>query len=537
MRAANLILDELVDFGEGRLSLKGRRLVLHDLNAFAQLRKDLIDMVGLEQARRTLTRFGYFWGQADAAAMKRVFQWDSVREWLLAGPRLHTLQGVARTVVRDLAFDPAAARFSMEVVWHDSGEAQEHLAEFGRSDHPVCWMLAGYTSGYATFCLGRPIYFIERRCRAAGGRVCSAVGRDQESWGAALAPYLPYFNRDDVHGKILRLTKELKERTREVERQRRRLDAMESAKGAGLVEVHSESFRKVLEVARRVAAFDSSVLVTGETGTGKEVLARHIHGLSPRAAGPFLGVNCGALPETLLEAELFGHKAGAFTGAASDRVGLFEQASGGTIFLDEIGDVSAGMQVKLLRVLQEREVMRVGESRARKVDVRVIAATNRDLPELIESGRFREDLYYRLGVIEIQVPPLRERREDILPLARHFVERVARKLKRPGLQLDATCVDGLMAHSWPGNVRELENAIERMALLSDGDRLSPEHLPRATRQAGSASHAGGDAKTLAQLEMEHIRAVLEQASGNRSRAARLLGISSTTLWRKLKGSK
>jgi two-component system, NtrC family, response regulator HydG len=545
MRAADLALAELVEFSEGRIGLKGRRLVLHDLNAFAQLRKDLIDMMGLAQARRTLTRFGYFWGQADAAAMKRVFEWDSLREWLLAGPRLHTLQGVVRTVVKELELGAPGAPFRMELVWHDSGEAEEHLAEFGRADHPVCWMLAGYASGYTSFCLGREIYFIEERCRAAGARTCAAVGRDRESWGAELAPFLPYFQRDDVHGKIQRLTRELKEKTRELERQGRQLRALEPAARGGPVEVHSEPFRRVLELAARVAAFDSSVLITGETGTGKEVLARYIHGLSPRSAGPFVAVNCGALPETLLEAELFGHKAGAFTGAVQDRVGLFEQAGGGTVFLDEIGDVSAAMQVKLLRVLQEREVMRVGESRTRKVDVRVMAATNRDLAALIKAGSFREDLFYRLGVIEIVVPPLRERREDILPLARHFVERMARKLKKPGLRLDATCVDRLMAHPWPGNVRELENVIERLALLAEGDRLLPEHLPRvvsgaksaAAAGAGAGSGSGAEARTLEELEMEHIRAVLEQTKGHRAKAAKILGVSPATLWRKLKAGK
>ena len=210
-----------------------------------------------------------------------------------------------------------------------------------------------------------------------------------------------------------------------------------------MVEVHSESFRRVLDLAGRAAPFDSSILITGETGVGKEVLARHIHKASARAAHQMLSVNCAALPESLLESELFGHKAGAFTGAIEDRAGLFEQARNGTLFLDEIGDISAAMQTKLLRVLQEHEIMRVGESRPRKIDVRVIAATNRDLDEAVRSGRFREDLLYRLRVIEIHVPPLRDRREDILPLARHFVEKFSRDLKLPGLRLDATCVDTL----------------------------------------------------------------------------------------------
>jgi transcriptional regulator with PAS, ATPase and Fis domain len=293
---------------------------------------------------------------------------------------------------------------------------------------------------------------------------------------------------------------------------------------------------EVVSLAERVARFDSSVLVTGETGVGKEVLARHMHSVSPRARGPLLAVNCGALPETLLESELFGHKKGSFTGAVADRTGLFEQAAGGVIFLDEIGDISPAMQLKILRVLQEREIMRVGESRPRKVDTRVVAATNRDLDEAVASGRFRDDLLYRLRVVEIEVPPLRERVEDILPLARHIVERLSKRLGLPGLHLDSTVVDVLLSYPWPGNVRELENAIERAAILSKEGRVVPENLPPVVVHGGSPGTftTGPISRTLAQVEMEYIHAVLKATGGNRTRAAGILGIGLTTLWRKLK---
>ena len=302
-------------------------------------------------------------------------------------------------------------------------------------------------------------------------------------------------------------------------------------------EVRSASFRRVLELARRVATFESSVLITGESGVGKEVIARHIHRLSRRSEGPFLAVNCGALPETLLESELFGHKAGAFTGAVRDRVGLFEQAGGGTILLDEIGDVTANVQVKLLRVLQEKEVTRVGESVPRKVDVRILAATNRDLAAAIREGRFRDDLYYRLAVIEVRVPPLRERPEDILPLARLFITRLGRKLHLPQVHLGAACLDLLQAYPWPGNVRELENALVRAAVLSTDGLILPEYLPPTIlRSAPPRKGPGGDSlrRTLAEVEREHIQAVLEATGGNRTRAARILAISPATLWRKCK---
>jgi len=536
MKAKDLRLKELVAFGDGVIDLHGRRLVLHSIDAFAHFRKDLVEMVGLEQTRRILTRFGYFWGNADAAAMTRIFSWDTPMEWLMAGPRMHALEGVARVVVKTVEMDEASGRFSMEVAWYDSGEAEEHLAALGEAAEPSCWMLTGYASGYASFCMKRDIYFVERKCRAAGDRVCMAVGKDEASWGPELKPYLTYFKAADIQGKVLSLTEELKKKTRELARQRRKLARLRGKTEPALIEVRSASFRRALEIASRAAPFDTSVLVTGETGSGKEVLARYIHEQSERAAEVFLAVNCGALPETLLESELFGHKAGAFTGAVSDRTGLFEQAAKGTIFLDEIGDIGHAMQMKLLRVLQNREIFRVGESVPRKIDVRVIAATNKDLDKAVAEGRFREDLLYRLRVIEIEVPPLRERREDILPLARHFAKKFARRLKLPDLRLDATCLDYLLAYSWPGNVRELENALERAAVLSVDQVIRPESLPPKIlhAEAFDAKRSRSPARSLAEVERDHIHAVLAHCEGNRTRAAEVLGISPSTLWRKLK---
>ncbi len=536
MKAAQLRLDELVQFSDGSISLHGRRLVLHSLHAFAQFRKDLFENIGPDASRRMLTRFGYFWGQADAAAMKRVFTWDDPLEWLKAGPRLHTLQGVALAQVKSIAWDGASGPFRMEVVWRHSGEAEEHIDVLGRSDHTVCWMLEGYASGYASFVLGRDVYFIEEQCRGKGDKVCTATGKDAASWGPELKERLPYFEAEDIQGKIRTLTAELRKRTRELERERERVGALDRAAEGALQEVHSKSFARVVDLAGRVARFDAAVLITGETGTGKEVLARAIHRMSKRASGPFIAVNCGALPETLLESELFGHRAGSFTGAVENRVGLFETATKGTVFLDEIGDTTAATQTKLLRVLEEMEIVRVGESLPRKIDVRVIAATNRNLDEAVREGRFREDLLYRLRVVEIDVPPLRERAEDILPLTRHFVADAAKRLELPNLRLDAVCADYLLEYAWPGNVRELENAIERAAVLSRDQVIRPENLPpRILRAAESLRPAAvGAERTLAEVEAEHIRAVMRLAGDNRTRAARILGISPTTLWRKLR---
>ena len=533
MKASDLELSELIDLSDGRIDLHGRRLVLHSIHAMGQFRRDVMQMLGTVNARRIFTRFGLFWGQADAAAMKRIFGWDNMEEWLRAGARLQTLEGIAECVIKKLELDEEKKRLLLECTWYDSGEAEGHLAEVGRADEAICWKLVGYASGFASFCLGKSVYFIERQCQGRGDNYCHAEGRDLDSWDDEIKSHLPYFEAEDIKGDVERLTLELQRKSEELARHRQGLQHRPSK---FFVEGRSKALRQVIDLAERVAHFDSSVLVTGETGVGKEVLARYIHGASHRSRGQFLPINCSALPESLLESELFGHKAGSFTGAVRDRIGLFEQAAGGTIFLDEIGDISALTQVKILRVLQEHEVMRVGESVPRKVDVRVIAATNRDLDKAVEDGLFRDDLLYRLRVIEIEMPPLRERREDILPLTRHLVERLAKRLGMEHLRMDPTCVDFLQDYPWPGNVRELENAIERAAVLSPDGVIMPETLPRKVRNEASSqmpvSYRVG--RSLAQVELEHIRAVLDSTGGNKTRTAEILGISPATLWRKLK---
>ena len=536
MKAEDLAIEELVDISEGNLSLHGRRLVLHPIHAFAQFRKDVLDMLGYEQARRVFTRFGYFWGQADAAALKRIFNWQDLEEFLRAGARLHTMEGIVQAQVAKLELDEANGRLHMEVVWQESGEAEEHLTEIGTATDPVCWKLVGYASGFASFCLGKSVYFLERQCVGKGDNQCYAVGKDFESWGDEIDKDLLYFEADDIKGNVERLSRELARKSGELARKRRQLDILKHKPGPYFVEGRSKALHQVIDLATRVAQFDSSVLITGETGVGKEVMARHIHRASHRADGSFVTINCGALPETLLESELFGYKAGSFTGAVKDRIGLFEQAGGGTIFLDEVGDISPAMQVKILRVLQEKEIVRLGENTPRQVDARVIAATNRDLEEAVAQGEYRDDLLYRLRVIEIEIPPLRERREDILPLARFLVEKLAARLNLPNLRLDATCVDYLHAYAWPGNVRELENAIERAAVLSPDGVIHPEYLPKAIQNNQVARRPGVDPleRSLAQVEYDHILAVLAALDGNRTKAARQLGISSATLWRKLK---
>jgi len=531
MRADDLRFDELFRFRDGAIDFQGRRMVLHSTDAFAQFRQDLFEMVGPRQARRILTRFGYFGGQADAAAMRRVFSWSDPRELVKAAPRFHGMLGVSRWVTKRLELDENAGRFLMEVSWHGSGEAEEHMAHLGKAEHPTCWMLMGYASGFMSYALGQNIYFFEQSCRAQGARTCTAIGKEAAAWGPEAAGELAYYAADDIKGRIRDLTGRLRQATRALEVSSERLSQLERPP---LVEARSPAFTRVLELAARIAPFDSSVLITGESGVGKEVVARLIHERSTRAKGPFLAVNCGALPETLLDSELFGHKAGAFTGAIADHAGLFESAAGGTLFLDEIGEISHATQVKLLRVLQEREIRRVGESRSRPTNARVLAATNRDLAARMKAGAFRDDLYYRLAVVEVVIPPLRERREDILPLARFFVDRLKARLKLPKLRLSAESIRYLTAYPWPGNVRELENAIEHAAVLTRDGRLTPELLPASIVHGVPAPATGSVGRSLAAVERAHIREVLRQTSGRRRQAAELLGISTATLWRKLK---
>ena len=327
---------------------------------------------------------------------------------------------------------------------------------------------------------------------------------------------------------VRRLKSENKQLKQEIRRRER----------SGLIEPIGKSrlFQEVLTLAKQVAPTESTVLIQGESGTGKEVIARYIHELSARSEGLFLSINCGALPESLLESELFGHVKGSFTGAVRDKQGLFAAARGGTFFLDEIGEMSPATQVKLLRVLQEREAIPVGGTEAIPVDVRVVAATNRDLEDDIKRGRFRTDLYYRLNVIAIHLPPLRDRRDDIQILCDEFLARIAQERGEKPKPLSQEAQGVLLAYDWPGNVRELENALERAVVLSKGDTIDLAALPdklterRAEPLVAERPHVN---PTLDVIERAYITWVLQSEGGNKTRAAEVLGIDPSTLYRKL----
>jgi DNA-binding NtrC family response regulator len=292
----------------------------------------------------------------------------------------------------------------------------------------------------------------------------------------------------------------------------------------------SPQMKRVFELVEMVASTDTTVLISGESGTGKELVARAIHASSPRRYMPMVVIHCGALTETLLESELFGHERGAFTGAQYRKKGKFEVADGGTVFLDEISDISLKTQTDLLRVLQEKEIVRVGGTQSIRVDFRCVAATNKSLEDLVKAGTFRPDLYYRLKVFSIDLPPLSDRREDIPLLAGHFLEKLATAMNRSVPRLSPAALDLLLTHGWPGNVRELENAIERAIVIGREPEIQPSDFPFQLR-TGSEMHP---ARSLAEVEQAHIEKVMQEAGGNMSRAARILGIDRTTLYNKLK---
>jgi DNA-binding NtrC family response regulator len=539
-------LAEVLDFrpDQGIIRLHEQRVVILSAAAMGLLAKELIDTLGIETARRLLLRFGYADGYHDAVSLRDRSSWATPLDGLREGMAVHRLEGIVRAEIVRLEYDSSTDRFDEEVRWHDSYVAEQHVHHYGTGAEPVCWSLVGYASGYASACLGREIYFRETECVGQGARSCVVVGRDAASWGDAIASLREDFQGASLGLEVERVRDAVRERLRQIERRERSLDRRERELNLlrERVQRHaadrqfvagSPAMQATLELAAQVAPLDTTVLVQGESGTGKEFLVRLIHDQSSRASGPFVSVNCAALTETLLESELFGHVRGAFTGAVRDKAGLFEVASGGTLFLDEVGEMAPTIQAKLLRALQEREIRRVGAERAIPVNVRVVAATNRDLRSAIAAGTFREDLYFRLGAFVIRVPPLRERREDIPPLVHQFVRQAAVRSKKDVTAVSAEAMTTLMRYGWPGNVRELEHAIERGVIVARGATVGVRELPPEVLQKPSTAAAGSDLDVREQ-ERVLIERALERFDGHRRKAAEALKISPVTLWRKMK---
>jgi DNA-binding NtrC family response regulator len=531
VRAADLAIDELIQFDEdaGLFRFVGQRAVIVDVVALGLLRKHLVDTIGMRAARAVLTRFGFVHGWRFSELIRDGFTWDSDEERVRALARVMLLRGEARgTGDTDLY----GAR-GLGVL--DSYEAEQHVLQFGRAKDPVCWSMAGLVSGIASKVMGHDYFVLEDQCVACGDAACRFYGRTREGWGESRREDLSYFTQERLgellDGQLHGVTSALRkvEHAKPSRVHGRAFDP----ETRGIV-TQSTAMRGVVDLAVRAARVDSTVLITGESGVGKEHIARLIHDQSARSNGPLLAINCGAIAETLLESELFGHARGAFTGASTDRIGLFESARGGTIFLDEIGETTPGMQTKLLRTLQERVVRRVGENHDRSFDVRVVAATNRDLATEVAAGRFRHDLLYRLKVIEIKVPPLRDRRDDVLPLARLLFREAATRLGRNVTTMSARVADQLMRYAWPGNVRELANAMEHAVALAQGKTIEADDLPEEIRTAVPRPEAVSVVRPLDEVERDYILAALERNAGNQTHTAKQLGIGSATLYRKLK---
>lgn len=519
----------------GAIWLGDRRMVLMHTAALAALRQDLISSAGPAHARRILTRMGYASGLSDAEYAKKTRPDMSLQDGFMVGPQLHMLEGGARVTPVKLNLNIAAGQFYGEFRWDNSWEAYAHRQLFGLVETPSCWTLQGYASGYTSAFMGRLILFKETLCAACGADHCMIVGRPIEEWPDGEA-HRVYFSDDSLMEKIEALQLQ-------VEALR---STLEPVGHGGKLIGNSAAFRSAYALMQKAAQTQVTVLLTGETGVGKERFARSLHELSGRAEAPFVAVNCAALPSELVEAELFGVEKGAYTGAHAARAGRFERANGGTLLLDEVGELPLAAQATLLRVLQEGEIERVGGEKTQKVNVRLVAATNVDLEQAVLAGRFRADLMYRLNVYPICIPPLRERKADIEPLALGMLARFCALHGKRITGFEERALQALQQHNWPGNVRELENLVERGVILaSQGGMIEVEHLfpnqPEAV-QTGVDAHgqlarlpsAQDDAlsarildsgSSLEDIEARVLDHAVARANGNLSEAARLLGLT------------
>ncbi len=529
---------------EGRIWLDSDRVALIHMSSLAFLREQTIRKLGIEEARGVLTRMGYSAGTKDAVIARKV-RTRSTLDSFLAGPQLHSLHGMLFAQPVRVEGDTETGQYYGEFIWHDSFDAKHHLQAFGPSDQSVCWIQLGYAIGYTSAFMGRPILYKEVECCAAGDKHCRIVGKSLDEWDAkeiqnernALQPHM-FISRSpnrSINGDAA-LISGLSPQDQEAS------SLLEAMVGT------SPGFTTTCHLVQKVADTSATVLLLGATGVGKGRFARALHQISNRADQPFIALNCSAIPENLIESELFGVEKGAFTGATEARPGRFERAHTGTLFLDEVGTLSMAAQIKLLRAIQEREIERVGDTSTRKVDVRIIAATNMDLHAAVKEGIFREDLLFRLNVFPINIPSLKERREDIPLLMDHFLRLFNNRHQKRITGFSNLAVDALYLHDYPGNIRELENLIERAVILAEDNKpieLNHLFLSEAAIDSmllkldptGSIKHrqaAIPEEKLLASvleeqipiddIEFGLITEAIKRANGNLSEAARMLGV-------------
>ncbi|ENO79120.1 sigma-54-dependent Fis family transcriptional regulator [Thauera sp. 63] len=542
---------------KGLIFLDAQRMVLVDVARMGFLRKELIDTLGMERARGLLLRMGYASGARDLEWARKLAAEATDRELLMLGPNLHSVRGGAHPRVVRVDIDASKGRFYGEFIWERSYEADLHLGLYGPHHEAVCWEALGYATGYSSALMGKHIHYRELSCRGKGDEECRIVGKPIEEWGD-LGKELDWFKPDPVAETLF----ELQQRIGDLH------ESVREAHGVGALVGRSKAFREALDLVSRAQSTDVTVLLLGETGVGKERFARYLHDNSARSRGPFVAINCGAIPEELIEAELFGVEKGAYTGAHSSRSGRFERANGGTLFLDEVGELSASAQTKLLRVLQEGEYERVGGTQTEKVNVRIVAATNVNLETAVRDGRFRLDLMYRLNVYPVTIPPLRERAEDIPLLVKRFIDTYADKHDKRVAGIEDDAMEVLKSYPWPGNIRELQNMIERGVILANNGgmierrhlvicgtgahSLAPSEPERVSTKRDLAEPvtphlAGGFAglldemmaqrATMEDLQTHLILSAGEKAGGNISDAAKYLGLSRSQVSYSLKKQK
>ncbi|MEP6503483.1 MAG: sigma 54-interacting transcriptional regulator [Betaproteobacteria bacterium] len=556
--------------GDGRIWLTDQRMILWHSSSFGHLRRELLDIVGLERARGMLTRAGYVSGARDAQVVRERWPDSDAAAVFMAGTRLHALEGVVKVTPQTFDFDIDRGTYEGEFLWEHSSEDDEHIAAFGIGTEAACWMQVGYAMGYVTTLFGQLVVFRELECRSMGASVCRVVGRHAQAWGD-VSEDVRYLRAQDFETLAAEAAGTPAAAARAPQRTR---GSAATARARAGTDKHalvgaSSAYNSACHQILRVAPTQATVLFTGESGVGKEVFARMLHRISPRAALPFIAVNCAAIPETLIESELFGVERGAFTGASVSRPGRFERADGGTLFLDEIGTLSLVSQGKLLRVLQEGELERVGGTRTLRPDVRVVAATNVDLQAEVRAGRFREDLFYRLNVFPIHLPPLRDRRDDIPLLMNHFLLRDTQRHGRQVAGFTPRAVRALLNYGFPGNIRELQNLVERGVIAAeDGGAIDVAHMFRREQLSddllfsigehgglrsegetgvasllehiasglGQRGGAAGPMLSLEAVERRLLKEAVERAGGNLAAAARSLGLTRAQLAYRLRNT-
>ncbi|RZG75740.1 phenol degradation transcriptional regulator MobR [Acinetobacter sp. WCHAc060025] len=533
------LLDKIIfDTEHGQIWFDENRMLLMHTSILGYLRKDLFNMLGLERTKHFFIRCGYQAGMRDAEVTSKLRPNLNEAEAFMAGPQMHGIRGMVQVDVNELHLSHDQKEFYADFNWLNSFEAEVHLSEFGASEEPACWMLLGYACGYSSFVMGQTIIYQETHCVAKGDEHCRIIGKPLSEWENS-DELIRFMSPDPVSDEIIALQAELNELKKNIYTEAESDYTMFAAVG------ESVAYRKVCDLLKKAAGSKVAVLLQGETGVGKEAFARGVHEGSQRKAEPFVAVNCACIPPDLIEAELFGVEKGAFTGASQTRIGKFERAHRGTIFLDEVIELSPRAQAALLRMLQEGEFERVGDQQTRKVDVRIVAATNEDLEQAVKHGKFRADLYYRLNIFPVMIPPLRERREDIPLLISHFLARFENMYDKTLKGLSDKAKNFVMKYEWPGNIRELENLLERATLLTDHqqeiklDSLFPQLKEQdvVTQPANRFTNVEDlftEDFSLEQLEQKIIRTAMDKSRQNVSEAARLLGLSRATLDYRLK---